>query len=123
MADAAEGARTKVVVRRLPATLTEAQFRAEVGEEWLAAADWFSYWGGKPRCARAQRARGRRAAGGRRLRLAALWPPPLIDPHSTLTASSSELPPLSLRPRLQRARARPLARVPQLPRRRRRPAL
>jgi len=40
--------RTKVVVRLLPPSLTEAGFKNVIGE-WLEATDWISYWKGKPR--------------------------------------------------------------------------
>jgi len=41
--------RTKVVVRLLPHSLSEDAFKEVIGEEWLQACDWFSYWKGKPR--------------------------------------------------------------------------
>lgn len=44
----AQDQRTKVVVRLLPASLTEAAFKEVLGD-WLCVTDWFSYWQGKPR--------------------------------------------------------------------------
>lgn len=40
--------RTKLVIRLLPPSLSEEAFKEAIGE-WLDAADWFSYWQGKPR--------------------------------------------------------------------------
>jgi len=40
----------KIVVRRLPPAMTEDEFVAILGDEWITGrgkVDWFSYWPGK----------------------------------------------------------------------------